>query len=172
MRSQLRVAAMTIIIAMVASGCDTTTAEEDSLATTSTSTETGLIMSPDHVRAGARLRTVMDGASEVPGPGDDDGAGTAELTFNPGLRRVCYDVNVSDIETPMAAHVHVGPSGVAGPVVIPLEVGDPKPNHFTGCANGVERELITNIIRNPGEYYVNVHNAPFPAGAIRGQLGH
>jgi hypothetical protein len=27
------------------------------------------------------------------------------------------------------------------------------------------------LIRNPEDYYINVHNAEFPGGALRGQLG-
>jgi hypothetical protein len=32
------------------------------------------------------------------------------------------------------------------------------------------RELILEILQNPEGFYVNVHNADFPAGAVRGQL--
>jgi hypothetical protein len=35
----------------------------------------------------------------------------------------------------------------------------------------VTRQLARDIVRNPSDYYVNVHNADFPGGALRGQLG-
>jgi hypothetical protein len=38
-----------------------------------------------------------------------------------------------------------------------------------GCV-GADRQLIRAILQHPSAYYVNVHNAPFPAGALRGQL--
>ncbi|MBS1786273.1 MAG: CHRD domain-containing protein [Acidobacteria bacterium] len=33
------------------------------------------------------------------------------------------------------------------------------------------KSQINDIMKNPGNYYVNVHTAEFPNGAIRGQLG-
>ena len=38
------------------------------------------------------------------------------------------------------------------------------------CLTGLDKNLLKDIIRNPENYYVNVHNAPFPNGAVRGQL--
>jgi hypothetical protein len=35
----------------------------------------------------------------------------------------------------------------------------------------VTAQLIGEIAANPSGYYVNLHNARFPGGAIRGQLG-
>jgi hypothetical protein len=30
--------------------------------------------------------------------------------------------------------------------------------------------VVKDIVANPGNYYLNVHNAEFPPGAVRGQL--
>jgi hypothetical protein len=38
------------------------------------------------------------------------------------------------------------------------------------CLTGLDKNLLKDILRNPLNYYVNVHNAPFPSGAVRGQL--
>jgi hypothetical protein len=32
--------------------------------------------------------------------------------------------------------------------------------------------LLTDIIANPQNFYVNLHNSRFPAGAVREQLEH
>ena len=116
---------------------------------------------------GRSLSTTLTGAAEVPGPGDPDGAGTATLTVNPGLGQICYELTVSGIAPATAAHIHLGAVGVAGPVVVPLE--PPTDGTSSGCAE-VSRELALAILTSPSDYYVNVHNAEFPAGAVRGQL--
>jgi hypothetical protein len=34
----------------------------------------------------------------------------------------------------------------------------------------VDKEKLDPIVANPSAYYVNVHTAEFPGGAVRGQL--
>jgi hypothetical protein len=109
----------------------------------------------------------MTGAAEVPGPGDPDGSGSAVLRLNRGQGEICYELAVSGIAPAFAAHIHVGTAGVAGPVVVPLAA--PSEGSSSGCA-AVDRDLVKAIIQHPENYYVNVHNAEYPAGAVRGQL--
>ena len=111
---------------------------------------------------GRKFTTTLTGAAEVPGPGDPDGSGTATVTLNLGQGEVCWDIMVSGVDPIAAAHIHVGEAGVAGGVVVPL-------SPTSGCTSA-DRDLIKAIIQNPEGYYVNVHNAAFPAGALRGQL--
>lgn len=117
---------------------------------------------------GRPLSTTLSGAAEVPGPGDTDGKGTAQITVNPGQMEVCFTLSVSGIDAANAAHIHKGAAGAAGPVVVPLTA--PAWGESKGCAK-ITRELAGEIIKNPADYYVNVHNAAFPQGAVRGQLG-
>ena len=118
---------------------------------------------------GGRPFTVsMTGAAERPGPGDPDGTGTAEIRVNAGQNRVCYTLTVSNIDAATAAHIHRGGVSVAGPPVVNLQA--PAGGSSNGCVD-VTRALAQEIIRSPANFYVNVHNAAFPNGAIRGQLG-
>ena len=116
---------------------------------------------------GRKLSTSLSGAMEVPGPGDIDGTGTFSATVNPGQTKVCYTLSVAKIDTATMAHIHRGAAGVAGPVVIALKA--PAGGKSMACAV-VTRDLAKDLIANPEGFYVNVHNAAFPAGAVRGQL--
>ena len=116
---------------------------------------------------GRPFSTTLTGAAEVPGPGDPDGSGTALLRLNPGQGEICYHLDVTGIAPARAAHIHVGTADVAGPIVVHLAA--PTGGSASACAT-VDRDLIKAIIQNPEQYYVNVHNAEFPAGALRGQL--
>lgn len=98
---------------------------------------------------------------------DPDGHGF--FTYTLDGTEFCWTLSWKDIETPTAAHIHIGARHVAGPVVIPLDVdGVPGPD-MSGCTT-ISAELASAISADPGNYYANVHNTTFPAGAVRGQL--
>jgi hypothetical protein len=113
------------------------------------------------------LFAVLTGAKEPDG-GDPNGRGsfTAIVDGN----RLCYGLTNKNIEDPGAAHIHRGRSGVAGDIVVPLQQpssGDPGAS--SECIR-VQRSVAQAILANPNRYYVNVHTAGLPDGAIRGQL--
>ncbi len=122
-------------------------------------------------RLGGKVVTAnMSGASEVPGPGDADGTGIALVSLDEQDGMVCFDISDTNITLPgTGAHIHSGAVGVAGPVVVALTAPDAT-GVSSGCILGVDTDLIDAIKKDPGNYYVNVHNADHPAGAVRGQL--
>lgn len=112
------------------------------------------------------LDAELRGRSEVPDRGDVRGRGSATVFGVDGnANLLCYVIRVERIDPATAAHIHEAPEGVAGPVVVSL--APPSDGDSAGC---VETDLAQEILADPQEYYVNVHNAPFPAGAVRGQL--
>jgi len=113
------------------------------------------------------ITVTLTGAAEVPSPGDADGTGTAILTADLISHTVCYTLVTENIDTPTAGHIHEGAAGASGDAVIPL-FGD-SADAAEGCAT-FSSEIATAILANPAGYYVNIHNAEFPSGAIRGQL--
>ena len=119
---------------------------------------------------GRKFTVVLTGAEEAPGPGDPDGIGLAVLRLNPGTEQVCFDITVENITLPATgAHIHEAPAGSPGPIVVPLTAPD-ETGHSSGCVDA-DRDEILEIIREPEDYYVNVHTLPnFGPGAVRGQL--
>jgi hypothetical protein len=120
------------------------------------------------------LAASLRGAKEVPGPGDPDGRGRAFVRLAGG--KACFVLEWSKINAPVAAHIHEGAAGVAGPVVVlffqPGTNAASLPDTLdavAGCVD-VDRGLARKIAANPRDYYVNIHTADFPNGAIRGQL--
>ncbi len=108
----------------------------------------------------------LTGANEFPTVGDPDGIGTAAVTINAVTGEVCVDLRVANITTATAAHIHTGAAGAAGAILVPLTA--PTPTSAT-CATITPGEAA-GIVANPAGFYVNVHNADFAGGAIRGQL--
>jgi hypothetical protein len=106
----------------------------------------------------------LDGAQEVP-PNDSTATGTGIFGLSPDLQTLVYDISYTGelSGTELAAHIHRGASGVAGPVVYPLPAGNPKTLTQTLTISDVNDLL-------GGQFYVNIHSTGFIDGEIRGQI--
>ena len=102
--------------------------------------------------------------------GDPNGSGEAYV-FSTGGGVVCYVLEVENIETATAAHIHEAAAGTNGPVVVTLSA--PSNGESAGCIDTGDADLAADItLRESSAYYVNVHNTEYPGGAIRAQLGN
>ena len=114
------------------------------------------------------FRVTLVGEAESPAA-DPVATGTATIRLPAGKPRLCYQIAARDLSGPAAAaHIHRGAAGVEGPVVIPLRTPNAAGN-VSGCTK-TTKKLVKAILARPSAYYVNVHTAEFPSGAIRAQL--
>src|SRR5215211_1822397 len=107
------------------------------------------------IEGGKRYNVTLTGANEcntsgVCNQGDPDGTGTAEITVNPGQHRVCWNIQVSGVDTIAAAHIHIGMAGqtFAGNIVVPLDPG-------SRCATVSNDALLDALMKAPQVFYVN-----------------
>jgi hypothetical protein len=119
-------------------------------------------------QGGSALKATLSGPAEKPKPGAANGSGSAAVRVDAAQSKVCYDLQVSGIGAATMAHIHKAPATAAGPVAIPLKA--PGADGKVSDCTAADPTLLKDIESNPAAYYVNVHNAEFPAGAIRGQL--
>jgi CHRD domain len=116
----------------------------------------------------------LTGANEVP-LGDPDGIGIASVTIDiidstANGAQICWDLSYSGITQPTLAHIHSGAPGANGPILVPfVPFTDLGATSATGCT-GASGVVAQQIVDDPGNFYVNVHTADFPGGALRGQL--
>jgi len=122
--------------------------------------------------AGAEtFRVSLNGSNEVVNPGDADGVGVAFVTLDGPT--VSYYIWAKGIGAPTAAHIHSGRATENGTVVVNFAPAFANPAADTWVASGsvtADAAVSSAIAAEPGAYYVNVHNASFAGGAIRGQL--
>ena len=132
------------------------------------------------------LETTLDGRAEV-GPdsriaGDPNGTGEVYVFGVDGdPQTLCYVLTVDQIQTATAAHIHEAGAGENGPVVVNLAApgdgnaadclseGEVLPSGAAAFPGGT---TVAEILANPEDYYVNVHNGEYPGGALRGQLDY
>lgn len=137
--------------------------------------------------AGARFSAALVGAEETP-PVATGGSGEFELTLVDS-NTLLYTLSYRGFEggDPLFAHIHIGPAGVAGPVVIFLCGGGGKPNcpaagSVSGTITpadvmalpdlGVAASDLNRVLAEirAGNTYANAHNMQNPGGHIRGQI--
>jgi CHRD domain len=118
----------------------------------------------------AAARTVtfeiaLKGKNEAPAAPASN-KGKVELRLNTATGKVCWEFKLAKIDgKPSQAHIHKGKVGVSGNIVVPLGANYKR----QGCTSAA-KSLVKSIAGHPGAYYVNVHNAKHPLGAMRGQL--
>lgn len=110
----------------------------------------------------------LSGSAEVPGPGSKTGTGSFTGDFNGSFTQLCYSLSVSKIAAPTAAHIHLGVQSRSGPPVLTLQT--PEVGKTEHACTAIDPALARKIKNTPMGYYVNVHNAAYPDGAIRGQI--
>jgi hypothetical protein len=112
-----------------------------------------------------KFEIALKGSNEKPAAPASN-RGRVEVTLNTTTGKVCWDFKLAKIDgKPNQAHIHKGKSGVSGNVVVPLGANYKR----QGCTTA-SKALVKSIAGHPASYYVNVHNAKHPAGAMRGQL--
>lgn len=129
--------------------------------------------STNEVSSRGQLRPLQATKVAVPalpmtGP-DADASGTAIFsTFNL-VDTLHYSISTEGITNPTAAHIHYGAAGESGRIAVDL-----KPSFTGGTAVGsvpIDVLLSGDIHRSPDAFYVDVHSAEHPNGAIRAQIG-
>lgn len=127
-------------------------------------------------------RAILGGGEEVPAL-LTGAVGIADLVIDTTTRTIQVEIRMFNLPAPTTAgHIHVGPKGVSGPVVVDFPIptgrtGDVNLSFTVGtaqlrpnAANGINTmdDAIQTIVG--GGAYVNIHSSTFPAGEIRGQI--
>ena len=169
-RFYLLVAAAITVLLLILSGCAsahnaTSSSKPASGRTLSSGTpDTTPGMTPGTTAGGSTLMATL--APEAPNAA---GSGTARLQMNPQQNTICFVVHVTGIALPATgANVHEGAAGATGPIAVDLTAPNAQ-GVSTGCSH-VATALISGITEHPANYYISVHNAAYPNGAVRGQL--
>ena len=132
------------------------------------------------MRGDNNFTATLSGANEVP-PNESAATGVIILKISKDETSIDYKLIASNINNVMAAHLHLAPEGVNGPVVAHLFGGPMVENQNGVLAEGTitaanvvgplagDLESLIDTIRS-GHIYTNVHTVLLPGGEIRGQL--
>jgi hypothetical protein len=100
--------------------------------------------------------------------GPTGGAGEGSLTVEGG--QLCVSMTVTGIDAPTGAHIHAGADGETGPELIALGLPEGGALVWDALCSPVVADQIGAVAATPADYYLDIHTAAAPDGAVRGQL--
>jgi hypothetical protein len=113
------------------------------------------------------LFTELSGDQEVPAV-VTTASGTAATTIDRDTGTVTLHLNTSGAGDATASHVHTGPAGQNGPVLIALAQDMADTDHWSVSGARLDGVGLPNY--KGGQLYVNLHTPGNPGGEIRGQV--
>ncbi|WP_224958966.1 CHRD domain-containing protein [Geomonas subterranea] len=126
------------------------------------------------------FRAKLSGQDEVPAV-KTPARGDLKMIYTDG--EMSYELDVSRITSPTAAHIHRGTPEQNGPPLVGLFGGPAKMGSFKGILSQglitnenligeLEGKTVEDLVRiiDSGEAYVDVPTATYPMGEIRGQI--
>jgi hypothetical protein len=115
---------------------------------------------------GSKGAIPMTGDQVVPGPGDLTGAATAKVSISAKRGLISFYITVQSLTGLISTiQIYEAPAGSAGSPVIRL-----SPNDIGIAGLNGDPILLTDISRNPQNYYVQINTNMYPDGAVRCQL--
>jgi hypothetical protein len=147
-------------------------------------TATGLILTLAGASAAQEVRMVaaLTGGEETPVL-LTGALGRAEVVVDPTRRSVTVNLSLFNLPTgSTAGHIHVGPKGIAGPVVLDFSFPAGRTGDLALLLTLTQRDFrarpeigihtmddaLQAIVG--GNAYINIHTSAFPAGEVRGQI--
>ena len=178
-----------VVVSLAMASCAGMSKSSDSSASgTSSTSASGTSRSTGSMSSGMSGMAVevkLDSTHEVPPPNVGSSSPTGTASFTPSGNSISYKLTASGLSSPVTtAHIHVGPPGKAGPVIVPLTISQGSdPGSATGEGSFDEsaikatpdgnkmswNDLVSGL--SNGSLYVNIHTQNNKPGEIRGQIG-
>ena len=138
---------------------------------------TAVLAVPATAAAPTRFHATLKGSSEVPKT-TSKATGKATFRISKSGKSIAYTLSAKGLSgKPQAAHIHLGGTKEAGPVMIAIATkqfslpkkGRLTSKQFTKVTGASTFSAAVKAIR-AGKTYVNIHTAKDPGGEIRGQI--
>jgi hypothetical protein len=113
------------------------------------------------------LFTALGGDQEVPAV-VSAASGIAASTIDRDHGTVTLHLNATGVADATASHIHIGPAGQNGPVLIALAQDTADVGHWSVSNAQLDAVGLANY--KGGQLYVNLHTPANPGGEVRGQV--